>query len=137
MEVQISGIPATIKAGDTVGFTATVVNRGGVARGDVAPLFQIVGGPCGCAQGSLQRLNGTSGTWQAAPMPEGDGNPNYLATATGGITVPPRSAVTIHYRLTLSVANPPKLLTAVLYAVQLPAGLQLAISTTHTQLIAG
>jgi hypothetical protein len=112
-------------------------NRGGVAVGDVAPLFQIVGGPCNCAIGSLERFDNPSGTWQTAPMPEGDGDPNYLATATGGVTLTAGSSVTFLFRLTLSAANPPKPLTAVLYAVQLPAGRQLAISTSHTQVVTG
>ena len=138
VKAQLAGIPATMKAGGAaVQFTATLTNRSGVTEHDVAPLFQIVGGSCNCALGSLERFDSASGTWQAAPMPEGDGDPNFLARATGGITLDPGANVTFRYRLTLDAANPAKSLHAVLYAVQLPTGTQLALISVPTQLTTG
>lgn len=136
--VRLAGIPATIGAGGpAVEFTATLTNHSSVDASDIAPLFQIVGGPCNCAQGSLQRLDEARGTWEGTAMPEGDGDPNFMAEANGGLDVPAGASVTVHYRLTLTSANPAKPLLARLYAVELPAFTELAGAAVHTQLTAG
>jgi hypothetical protein len=136
VSARLAGIPATVKAGGpAVQFSATLTNRSQVSRHDVAPLFQVVGGPCNCALGSLERFDSASGKWQVVSMPEGDGDPNFLARATGGVTLRPGASITFRYRLTLAAANPPKRLYALLYAVQLPTGTQLAFISIPTRLI--
>ncbi|MBS2964126.1 hypothetical protein KGA66_13795 [Actinocrinis puniceicyclus] len=138
ISAQLTGIPATITAGGpAVEFTATFTNHSTIDASDVAPLFQIVGGPCNCAQGTLQRFNTATGAWQNAPMPEGDGNPGFLATAIGGIDLQPGASTTIRYRLALSASNPAKSLAATLYAVELPGGTQLARTSLPSRLTAG
>jgi hypothetical protein len=135
---QLAGIPTTIIAGGpAVEFTATLTNHSGIDAPDIAPLFQIVGGPCNCAQGALQRFDTATSTWQNSPMPEGNGNPNYLSTATGGVDLAPGASVTIRYRLTLTASNPAKSLIAVLYAVDLPDATQIARASTPSRLTAG
>ena len=135
---RLASIPRTIRAGGpTIQFTATLTNHGSTTQHDVAPLIQIVGGPCNCALGSLERFESSSSTWQATPMPEGDGDPNFLARATGGITLRPGASVTFRYRLRLSAANPAKPVRALLYAVQLPAGTQLALISVPTRITKG
>jgi hypothetical protein len=137
VSARLVGIPSTIKVGVPVQFTATLTNRSSVGQHDVAPLFQIVGGACNCALGSLERFSSATGAWQAVPMPEGDGDPNFLTRATGGTTLSPGASVTFRYRLILAAANPAKSLHAVLYAVQLPTGTQLALISVPTQLTTG
>jgi hypothetical protein len=138
ISIQLAGIPPTIDAGGApLEFTATLTNRSVVDAPSVAPLFQIVGGPCNCAQGSLQRFDQAQGTWVAAPMPEGDGVPNPLTMATGGINVPPGASVTVRYRLALTAKNPAKPLVALCYAVQLPDFSQLARTSVASRLTVG
>jgi hypothetical protein len=137
ISAKLSGIPPTIKSGGpAIEFTATLTNHSTVSAANIAPLFQIVGGPCNCVQGTLQRFDPTTGTWNSAPMPEGDGDPNYLATASGGVQIPPGTSVTIRYRLSLSAVNPAKPLAAILYAVALPMAIAVAHTTAPSQLIA-
>jgi len=136
VSARLAGIPATVNAGGpAVQFSATLTNHSHVSQHDVAPLFQVVGGSCNCALGSLERLDSASGKWQVVSMPEGDGDPNFLAHATGGVTLRPGASITFRYRLTLAAANPPKRLYALLYAVQLPAGTQLGFISIPTRLI--
>ena len=138
ISANLAGIPSTITAGGpAVEFTATFTNRSTVGAANIAPLFQIVGGPCNCALGTLQRFDSKTGTWRVSAMPEGDGDPNFLAEATGGVQIPPGTSVTIRYRLTLAAANPPKALFAILYAVALPRAIALAHTTVPSQLITG
>jgi hypothetical protein len=133
VEVQLTNFPSTIKAGGpAIQFDGTLTNHGNVTLHDVAPLFQIVGGQCNCAQGILEQAD-SEGYWKQVPMPEGDGDPNFLARATGGIILYPGKSIVFHYRLTMDRDNPTEPLNAILYAVQLPSGTQLAITsiTTH------
>jgi hypothetical protein len=135
---RLAGIPAVIRAGGgPVQFTATLTNRSDVPERNVAPLFQVVGGPCNCAQGSLERFDNATRTWEAAPMPEGDGDPNFLSSAVGGVTLRPGESLTIRYRLTLDTVNPAKSVHAVLYAVRLPAGVQLGLASVTTRIAKG
>lgn len=113
-------------------FRATLTNEGTATVSDVAPVFQVVGGACNCVQGSLERQDPASGTWQPAPMPEGDGG-NPLATASGPVTIGPGATVTVTYQLSLMSTNPPKAATAVLVAVDLATHLQVARTTADTQ----
>ena len=137
ISATLTGIPATIKAGGpATEFTATLTNHSTVSAANIAPLFQIVGGPCHCAMGTLQRFDPATGTWNEAPMPEGDGNPNYLAMASGGVQIPPGTSVTIRFRLSLVAGNPAKPLVAILYAVALPMASQVAQTTAPSQLLA-
>jgi hypothetical protein len=138
VKAQLTRIPAAITAGSpAIQFAATLTNHSTHTEHDVAPLFQIVGGPCNCALGSLQRFDSATGTWRPTSMPEGDGDPNFLARATGGVTLRPGASMTFRYRLTLDANNPPKLLHAVLYAVQLPNGTQLGLVSVRTRLVKG
>jgi hypothetical protein len=135
IKVRLADVPATITAGKVVSFTAILVNRSRVPAHDVAPLIQIGGGPCNCAIGSLLRYDSRSHRWNAAPLITGDGDPDFLSAATGGVSVPPGAGVAIRYRLTLSTVNPAKSLTAALYAVQLPDARQLAMATVPAQVV--
>lgn len=138
ISTRLAGVPATIPTGGpALEFTATLTNHSDVDAPDVAPLFQIVGGPCNCALGTLQRLDAATGAWQSAPMPEGDGDPDFLAAATGGINLAPGASATIRYRLTLAAANPAKSVIAILYAVELPDATELAHSSAPSRLVNG
>jgi hypothetical protein len=109
VKARTSGIPATIAAGGAVvEFTATFTNSSGKSMHDVAPLFQIVGGPCNCVLGSLERFDSATSAWRPVPMPEGDGDPDFLARANGGVTLPQGAIVTFRYRLTVDASNPAK-----------------------------
>jgi hypothetical protein len=136
VRARLADIPGTLIAGGAaVQFTATFTNSSSVTEHDVAPLFQIVGGPCNCALGSLERFDSSTGTWQATPMPEGDGDPNFLARATGGTSLRPGMTITFHYRLTMDARNPAKSVRAVIYAVQMPTGTQLGFFAVDARLI--
>ncbi len=138
VRAHLAGIPATIGAGGpAIEFTARLTNRSGATEYDIAPLFQVVGGQCNCAVGTLKRLDSANGNWQPTPMPEGDGDPNYLAKATGGVTLRAGASITFHYQLILDAGTPVGSLRAVLYAVQLPAGTQLALTSVSTQFTSG
>jgi hypothetical protein len=136
--VQLLGFPATITPGTgAVGFNVTLTNTGSSVLSDIAPLFQLVGGSCNCVLGSLEQLDSPAGTWQPAPMPEGDGNGDYLAEASGGFTIAPGHSVNVNYLLRLSAGNPAKAVTAILYAVQLPGHTELASASVPSRLTAG
>jgi hypothetical protein len=136
--VKLLGFPASIAPGTgAVTFKVTLTNEGSSTLSDVAPLFQLVGGPCNCVLGSLEQRNSPAGAWRPAPMPEGDGNPNYLAEATGGFTIAPGHSITVSYLLKLAADNPAKAVTAIIYAVQLPGATELARATVPSQLVAG
>jgi hypothetical protein len=135
IKVRLADVPAKIAAGKVVTFTAVLINSSTVAARDVAPVIQVVGGPCGCVIGSLLRYDGKSHRWNAAVLVSGDGDPHFLSHATGGVSVPPSANVAIRYRLTLSALNPAKSLTVALYAVQLPDARQLDVATVSTQIV--
>jgi hypothetical protein len=136
VRARLADIPATITAGGAaVQFTAAFTNNSNVTEHDVAPLFQIVGGPCNCALGSLERFDSSTGTWRAMPMPEGDGDPHFLARATGGTSLRPGATITFRYRLAVDARNPAKPVRAVIYAVQMPTGKQLGFFAVDTRLI--
>jgi hypothetical protein len=138
VSVQLLGFPASITLGtDAVTFNVTLTNNGSSALSDVAPLFQLVGGPCRCVLGSLERRDAPADAWQQAPMPEGDGDPDYLALATGGFTLAPGQSVDVSYLLSLSSQNPAKAVFADLYAVGLPAGTELAQASVPSKLVVG
>src|SRR5579859_2936108 len=122
LETRISGLPVTLAAGETVNFTALLENHSRTAYRDVAPLFTVAGGPCNCLNGTLQRFNSASGTWQAVPMPEGDGG-NPLMSATGGVDLAPGASAVVHYRLAIASQNSPGPVIASLDAVLLPSRL--------------
>lgn len=127
--VQLVGLPKTLTIGAPwVEFTAVFSNHSVVAYRDVAPLFHIGAGPCNCAQGSLQRFDTATHEWRSAPMAEGDGDPNFLTLATGGVDLRPGARVTVRYRLRLLAHNFVGSAYAVLYAVQLPQGKSLAMT---------
>jgi hypothetical protein len=136
--VQLQGFPASITLGTAaVTFKVTITNNGSSALSDVAPLFQLVGGLCNCVLGSLERRDDPADAWQSAPMPEGDGDPNYLALATGGLALAPHQSIGVSYLLRLSSKNPAKAVIAKLYAVRLPGGTVLAQASVPSKLVAG
>jgi hypothetical protein len=142
LRVQLLGFPASITLGShasqVVMFNVILTNNGSTPLSDVGALFQLVGGPCNCVLGSLKELdNPATGTWYQVPMPEGDGDPNYLARATGARTIAPGQSTVVDYWLTLSAQNPAKAVTAIFYAVQQPNATTLATATVPSQLIAG
>jgi hypothetical protein len=129
VSATLTGFPSVVAAGTEVYFTATLANHTTVDYADVAPLFQLVGGDCNCANGTLQRFDPASSTWQDAPMPEGDGY-DPLTAATGGFDLPPGSSSTIRYRLDISANNTAKPAAATLYAVSMSDLRQLGTTAT-------
>jgi len=117
----IVGLPTHLTAGGpAVEFTAILSNHTASIARDVAPVFQIVGGACHCMNGSLQRLDVTTGVWHDVVMPEGDGY-NPLVVAADGIDLAPGATATVHLRLTVSSNNVAEPALSILYAVALPS----------------
>lgn len=138
VSVQLLGFPSSITLGTgAVTFNVTLTNNGSSSLSDVAPLFQLVGGLCNCVLGSLERRDAPADAWQSAPMPEGDGDPNYLTLATSGLTLAPGQSINVGYRLTLSSQNPAKTVIAEVSAVGLPGGTVLAHASVPSTLAAG
>lgn len=96
-------------------FGARLTNNSQNEANGVAPVFQIVGGPCNCMKGALQ-MEGTDGQWHSVVMPEGDGA-NPLLSVSRGIRLAPGQTANFSYRLTLSSTNRPAAAQALLYAV--------------------
>ncbi len=116
ISVALIGFPATIVAGGPpVTFSARLTNNSQLVANAVAPVFQIVGGPCNCMKGALQ-IEGADGQWHSVVMPEGDGQ-NPLLYTSGSMQLIPGQTATASYRLTLSAANRPGPALALLYAV--------------------
>jgi hypothetical protein len=125
--VGLTGLNQALDAGSSpIPFQMTLTNDSPQSYADVAPLFQLVGGPCNCVQGSLQRLDQSVGQWAPAPMPEGDGY-NPLSAASGGVNLAPGATMTIEYQLTLLSTNPGKTVQAIARAVQLPQDTQIGM----------
>ena len=134
--VGLTGLPQAIDAGSSpIPFQMTLTNDSPQSYADVAPLFQMVGGPCNCVQGSLQRFDPSVGQWEPAPMPEGDGY-NPVSAASGGVNLAPGATVTIEYQLTLLSTNPGKAVQAIARAVQLPQDTQIGMEfVTDTEIV--
>lgn len=116
ISVTLVGFPSAIVAGGpSVTFGARLTNNSQNEANGVAPVFQIVGGPCNCMKGALQ-MEGTDGQWHSVVMPEGDGA-NPLLSASRGIRLAPGQTANFSYRLTLSSTNRPAAAQALLYAV--------------------
>ena len=99
------------------------------AGAGVAPLFQLVGPPCNCLAGTLERRDPTTGIWSPAPLPEGDGY-NPLERAAGPVTIPAHASVTVDERITVSAANNPKAASAMAVAVRLADHAQVGATAT-------
>lgn len=119
VSVALADLPASIKRGSApVSFRIVLSNAGDTDAIGVAPLFQLVGPPCNCVAGTLERRAPSTGAWTPAPLPEGDGY-DPLERAEGPVTVPAHGSVSIEERITVSAANNPKAATALGYAVNL------------------
>ena len=130
VSVALSGLPASIRRGSgPVGFQIVLTNDGGADAVGIAPLFQLVGPPCNCLAGTLERRDPTTGIWSPAPLPEGDGY-NPLERAAGPVTIPAHASVTVDERITVSAANNPKAASAMAVAVRLADHAQVGATAT-------
>ena len=119
VSVALADLPASIKRGSApVSFRIVLSNAGDTDAIGVAPLFQLVGPPCNCVAGTLERRDPSTGAWTPAPLPEGDGY-DPLERAEGPVIVPAHGSVSIEERITVSASNNPKAATALGYAVNL------------------
>jgi len=124
VSVALDGLPSSIRRGaGPVAFRIVLTNDGD-APVAAAPLFELVGPPCNCVAGSLERLDRGRGVWLPAPLPEGDGY-DPLERAEGPEAIAPHASVTIDERITVSAANAPKAATALAYAVDVATHRQL------------
>ncbi|GAA1987547.1 hypothetical protein [Kitasatospora viridis] len=134
LSAELDGFPATLSAGgQPVEFTAVLSNPTATAYPSVAPLFQLVGGPCNCSDGSLQLLDPATGAWQNVTMPTGDGG-SPASFATGGAALPAHGSLTFHFRLTLSTRNSAEDAFAMLYAIDTADQRELALSSTPSRI---
>ena len=134
ISVALDGLPASIRRGaGPVAFRIVLANSGDTAATSVAPLFQLVGPPCNCVAGTLERRDPRNGLWLPEPLPEGDGY-DPLERAVGAVSIPAHASVTIDERITVSTANNPKAASALAYAVNLPDHRQLAVATVPVEI---
>ncbi len=137
LSVQLQGLPSTLKVGGpAVEFTAVISNPTATGYPAVAPLFQVVGGPCNCSDGSLQLLDPSTGAWRDAKMPSGDGG-SPVSFAGSGTALPAHGSLTYHYRLALSAHNSAKDAFAMLYAIDTTAHQELALSSAPSRITTG
>ncbi|MFD8708307.1 hypothetical protein ACFV1W_37980 [Kitasatospora sp. NPDC059648] len=131
---RLDGFPATLaRDRQPVEFTAVISNPTATDYPSVAPLFQLVGGPCNCADGTLQLLDPASSTWRDVTMPSGDGGApaSYVGA---GVALPAHGSLTFHYRFTLSNRNSAKEAFAMLYAIDTTDKRELALSSTPSRI---
>ena len=134
VSVSLEGLPASIRRGSgPIGFRIVLANSGDTAATSVAPLFQLVGPPCNCVAGTLERRDPRNGLWLPEPLPEGDGY-DPLERAVGAVSIPAHASVTIDERITVLTANNPKAASALAYAVSLPDHRQLAVATVPVEI---
>ena len=134
ISVALDGLPASIRRGaGPVAFRIVLTNGGDTQATSVAPLFQLVGPPCNCVAGTLERRDPSTGRWMPEPLPEGDGY-DPLERAVGAVSIPAHTSVTIDERITVSTANNPKAASALAYAVSLPDHRQLAVATVPVEI---
>jgi hypothetical protein len=134
LSARLDGFPATLApGGQPVEFTAALSNPTATDYPSVAPLFQLVGGPCNCADGTLQLLDPGTSTWHDVTMPSGDGGAPASYAGTG-VALPAHGSLTFHYRFTLSPRNAAKDAFAVLYAIDTTDRRELALSSTPSRI---
>ncbi|GAA1070698.1 hypothetical protein GCM10009665_78440 [Kitasatospora nipponensis] len=134
LSASLAGFPTALTpGGQPVDFTAVLTNPTATDYPSVAPLFQLVGGPCNCADGSLQLLDPATGLWHDVTMPNGDGG-SPSSYAGPGVALSAHGSRTFQYRLTLSTRNSTKDAFAMLYAIDTGEHRELALSSTPSRI---
>ena len=132
VRVSIVGLPADLRRA-TIAYTFDVVlsNPSSSLVSGLAPVFQVVAPPCNCIQGTLERLDPSTGVWAPTSMPEGDGY-DPASVATGPVDVPARGSTTVALRLRVAMTTAPKMATAQAFAVDVASHTQVGDTTTQT-----